>query len=133
MGFKSRCQRECDKCLPFFPLNLCGPKSSNGHQSWDTHTYTHTLPLTLHETRSQHTGNRECSLITGHMLRIKTLEVQLHIIQLCWLCGSRHTHAQQKKKNPLQRITTYRWEILSERKTLLLPHTHTDTSTSDET
>lgn len=66
---------------------------------------THTLPFSLHETQSQHTGNKECFLITRHMLHIKTLEVQLHIIQLWWLCGNTH-------RNPLQRITTYRWEML---------------------
>lgn len=86
-----------------------------------THTRAHTLPVSLHETHPQHTGNRERFLITEHMLHIKTLEVQLHIIQLYT-----HTH-----KNALQRITTYRWEMLLERKALL-PHTHTDTSRSDE-
>lgn len=68
-------------------------------------TYTH---VHIHLLNMKHTGNKECSLIIGHMLHIKTLEVQLHLIELCRLCG-RHT-----QENPLQRITTYRWVILLE-------------------
>lgn len=89
-------------------------------------THTHTLPFSLHETQSQHTGNKECFLITRHMLHIKTLEVQLHIIQLWWLCGNTHTETlkSSSEDNYLQMGDALGWKCCC--------HTRTDTLRSDE-